>query len=165
MRGNLKFILIALFVVFSSFSVHKYYSSITKVEIDENEKLLKIHTQLFVDDFEEVLKERYNMSSLVFSDLSQKEKETIESYIAKKIQIKVNRSLVELSYLGCEIEDELLYIYLESEITDIVKRIDVKNTLLQDVFTEQHNTVDVNYKNKVKSLHLHAEAPNGTLFF
>ena len=165
MKGNLKFIFIGLFVILSSFVSHKYYNSITKIEIDDNEKLLKIHTQLFVDDFEQLLKERYNMSSLVFSNLSEKEKEIVKNYVTKKMQIKINRSPVELMYLGCEVEGELLYIYLESETSEVVKRIDVENKLLQDLFTEQHNTVDVSYKNKVKSLYLHAEAPSGTLFF
>jgi len=165
MKGNLKFIFIGLFVILSSFVSHKYYNSITKIEINEGEKLLKIHTQLFVDDFEQLLKERYNMSSLVFSNLSEKEKEIVKNYVTKKMQIKINRSPVELMYLGCEVEGELLYIYLESETSEVVKRIDVENKLLQDLFTEQHNTVDVSYKNKVKSLHLHAEAPSGTLFF
>ena len=84
MKGNLKFIFIGLFVILSSFVSHKYYNSITKIEINEGEKLLKIHTQLFVDDFEQLLKERYNMSSLVFSNLSEKEKETIKNYVTKK---------------------------------------------------------------------------------
>lgn len=165
MKGFFRFILIIVCLLGSSFAAHKYYTSITKIEIDETAQLFKIHTQLFVDDFEKVMHERYGVSSLIFSSLSEKEKQLMATYITKKLSLKVNRSPVELSYLGCELEGELLYVYLEGKCLESVKRLDVENTLLQDVFSEQQNKIDINYKNKVKSLYLHTEAPRGAVFF
>ena len=163
MKKIFSFVLIVLAFVFNSFSDHKYYSSITKIEIDENAQLLKIHTQLFVEDFEELMKERYNITTLDFLDSNQKN--VITSYLTKKLQIKVNRAPLDLSYLGFEIEGELLYFYLEAKTQEEVKRLDVENSLLQDLFSEQQNSIDVSYKNKVKSLHLHSEVPRGTIFY
>lgn len=165
MKGFFQFILIMFCLAISSFSAHKYYASITKIEIDDSAQLLKIHSQLFADDFERVMHDRYGISSLVFSSLSDKEKQTIATYVTQKLAIKVNRSPLELSYLGCELEGELLYVYIEGKFEEPVKRLDIENTLLQDVFSEQQNKVDISYKNEVKSLHLHAEAPKGAVFF
>ncbi len=165
MKGFFQYFLIMICIVASSFSAHKYYASITKIEIDDTTQLLKIHSQLFAEDFERVMQDRYGISSLIFSSLSEKEKQIIATYVTKKIAIKVNRSPLELTYLGCELEGELLYVYVEGKYKEKVKRLDVENTMLQDVFSEQQNKVDISYKNKIKSLHLHAEAPKGAVFF
>ena len=165
MKGFFRFVLILVCLVDSSFSAHKYYTSITKIEIDDSTNLLKIHSQLFAEDFEKLMHDRYEISHLNFTSLSENEKQIMADYITKKIAIKVNRSPVELTFLGSELEGELLYVYLEGKYSENVKRLDVENTLLQDVFSEQQNKIDINYKNKVKSLHLHTEAPKGAVFF
>lgn len=165
MKSIFNFILISILVLVSSFTAHKYYASITKIEIDETAQLIKIHSQLFADDFEKVIHTRYGISSLIFSNLSESEKQIISNYVTKKIALKVNRTPLELNYLGCELEGELLYVYVEAKYDKQVKRLDVENSLLQDVFSMQQNKVDINYKNKVKSLHLNAETPRGAVFF
>ncbi len=165
MKSIFKIILITFTLSLASFTLHKYYSSITKIEVDNKDKLLKIHTQLFIDDFENVMQKRYDLTDIDFSNVSEKEQGKIKTYLTKKLQIQVNRSPLELSYLGLEQEGELLYVYLESKLEQTVKRIDVENSLLQDFFSEQHNIVDVKNNKQVKSLHLHAENPRGTIFF
>lgn len=165
MKRIFNFVLILVLLVSSSFSAHKYYTSITKIEIDETAQLIKIHSQLFADDFEKVMNTRYNISSLDFSNLNENHKQIIGDYILKKMKLKANRVPLELHYLGCELEGELLYIYVEAKYNESIKRLDVENALLQDVFSEQQNKVDISYKNKVKSLHLHAEIPRGAVFF
>ena len=149
----------------TSFSAHKYYFSITKVEVDESSKLLKIYSQVFMDDFEKLLKKRYQISIKDFSALSDKEKEIIEKYVTTKLKLTVNRAPVPLKLLGCDPKNELLYIFVEGNFKDEVRRLKIENTLLQDIFAEQQNKVDVTYKNKVKSLNLHSEATSGVLFY
>ncbi|WP_010521917.1 DUF6702 family protein [Aquimarina agarivorans] len=148
-----------------SFSVHKYYASITKIEISQNEGLVKIYTQVFVDDFEKVLQQRYQLNVSDFENLKQVEKETIGDYVTKKIKIKANRTPLKLRYLGGELKNELFYIFLEADITAKIKRFDVENKMLQDVFSEQQNTIDVTNNKSIKSLHLHAEKPTGTIYY
>ena len=165
MKVIFNFILILFLLGTTSFVAHKYYVSITKIEIDETEGLIKIQTELFADDFEKVMNARYEISSLSFSNLNEREKEKISNYITKKMILKVNNSVLGLDYLGSELKGELLYVYLEGKYDQEVKRVDVENALLQGMFLKQQNKVDINYKNKVKSLHLHAEAPKGVVFF
>ncbi len=148
-----------------SFSAHKYYASITKIEISEQEQLIKVYTQVFVDDFEDVLEERYQLNAVDFENLSGEEEKHIATYVAKKIQLKVNRQPLKLKFLGCEAKNELLYIFVEAPIKEIVKRFDVENTMLQDLFSEQQNTIDITNNSKTKSLHLYAENPSGTIYY
>ncbi len=148
-----------------SFSAHKYYASITKIEINEQEQLVKVYTQVFVDDFEDVLEERYKLSAIDFENLSDEEEKYIAAYVTKKIQLKVNRQPMELKFLGCEAKNELLYIFVEAPVKETVKRFDVENTMLQDLFSEQQNTIDITNNKITKSLHLYAENPSGTIYY
>ncbi|WP_010181330.1 DUF6702 family protein [Aquimarina agarilytica] len=151
--------------VFLSFSAHKYYASITKIEISQQEQLIKVYTQVFVDDFEDVLEARYQLSSIDFENLNKIEEEFIKDYVTKKIQLKVNRQPLELRFLGCEAKNELLYLFVEASIKEKVKRFDVENRMLQDLFSEQQNTIDITNNNRKKSMHLHAENPSGTVYY
>ena len=160
-----KIFLIVGVVLLTSFSAHKYYFSITKIEVEESSKHLKIYTQVFIDDFEKLLKKRYQLSVKDFSALSEKEKNTIEKYVTTKLKLAVNRAPVKLKFLGCDPKNELLYIFVEGYFKDEVKRLKIENTILQDVFEQQQNKVDVTYKKQVKSVNLNAENTSGLIFY
>ena len=160
-----KILILTGVLLITSFSTHKYYFSITKIEVDESSKLLKIYSQVFMDDFEKLLQKRYQMSVKDFSALSEKEKKIIEKYVTTKLKLSVNRAPINLKLLGCDSKNELLYIFVEGNYKEEVKRLKIENTMLQDVFTEQQNKVDITYKNKVKSLNLNSEITSGVLFY
>ena len=39
---------------------HEYYVSVTKVEYAQEQKALQIIAQIFIDDFEELIRKRYD---------------------------------------------------------------------------------------------------------
>ncbi len=158
-------IALMLVLVSSSFTMHKYYSSITKIQVDTSEKLLKMHTAIFADDFEKVLSERYQLEVKDFSEISEKQKQTIATYLTRKIKIATNRAPLEITFLGCEVENQLVYLYYEAPYGEKVQRLDIENTLLMDVFSSQHNTVDVTLDTTVKSVHLTHQNSKKTIFF
>jgi len=149
----------------SSFSVHKYYTSITKIEVDQKEQLLKMYTHVFVDDFEKLLQERYQLEIADFSKVSNTQKKQIENYLNKKIKLAVNRKPLTIKFLGCQLENQLLYLYYEASLSQKVERLDIENTLLMDLFVDQQNTVDVTFDTEVKSVHLTQQNIKKTIFF
>ncbi len=149
----------------SSFTLHKYYVSISKIEIDSEAGLLKMYTKVFVDDFEKLLKERYDVEIVNFKEITNTEKQYIESYLTRKVKLAINRDPVSINFLGCELENQELYLYYEAPLETVVKRLDIENTLLMDLYTRQQNTVDVTFLNKVKSIHLTLQNNKKTLFF
>jgi len=55
------FVFIIAFLLFTSSSVnHEYYVSVTKIEYVKKEKSLQIISQIFIDDFEKLIHERYD---------------------------------------------------------------------------------------------------------
>jgi|GEM_PF-3795967 len=169
---NKQFKLISRTIVFfaivlsiSSFSLHKYYTSITKVEVDSEAQLLKMYTHVFVNDFEKLLKERYAMEIADFSEISIDQKNQIEEYLVSKIKLAVNRAPIKIEFLGCELENQLLYLYYQAPFFEKVQRLDIQNTLLMDLFVNQQNAVNVTFESEVKSVHLTQQNSQKTIFF
>jgi len=158
-------VLLSVMIVATSFSAHKYFSSITKVEVDTSSQLLKIYTSVFIDDFERLLQERYQLQVDDFSRLSTTQKNTIVNYLKAKVAFKANRKPLSLNFLGCQVENQLLYLYYEVPFQEKIQRLDIKNELLMDLYTDQHNTVDVTFDNALKSVHLTIQNKNKTIFF
>lgn len=148
-----KLLLVLLIPVFSSFCMHKYYLSVTDLKYNEEEKSIQMITRLFYDDLEEVLQERYDETILVDKTADQ---DKLDRYIARyfkaKLEIKVNGTLQEINYLGKEYEDDYIVCYLEVIDIESINELEIKSTLLMDLFTEQKNMVHTDILGKKKSL-------------
>lgn len=150
---KIKIFLLFLGLTLSSFTaVHKFYVSVTEIEYNEKAESLQIISRVFIDDFENLLKKRYDQN------IQLGEKETvgvdshIKKYIEQKLQIEVNSRPVNMSYLGKEYENDMVILYLEVINVYDFKTIKVKNTVLMDLYEEQKNLIHVEFKKKIKSL-------------
>jgi len=160
-----------LFLVISlplilSFTAHKFYVSITKIEYSQEEKSLQIITKLFIDDIEDVLQERYSPSiSLDPEKETSEDANFLKEYILQKLKIKVNGTPVKLIYLGHEYENDVVKSYIEVENISELKTIEVENKMLIDLFEEQQNIIHIKRFKKRKSLILDIDNPKGLLKF
>ena len=144
--------LISLFLC-TSFTVHKYYLSVTDLEYNEEAASLQMITRLFYDDLEDALRERYDETIIVDATSDQDVLDTyIKKYLKKKLTIKVNGELRELTYLGKEYEDDYVVCYIEITEVSSIQTVEIENTLLMDAFSEQKNMVHTNILGKKKSL-------------
>jgi Domain of unknown function (DUF6702) len=155
-----------LIPLFAFTTVHKFYVSVTQVEYVKEKQSVQIIARVFIDDFEELLRKRYDEN--ITLNVS-KDESAIDTYIKKylfaKIQIEINGDFKKLKFLGKEYEDDIMYCYLE--ITDI-ERIDsfkITNQLLFDVFEEQQNIVKTKINSKSKSFMLTPNNDSGVLNF
>lgn len=164
---NFTTILITFFSFFisSKNTDHKYYSSITEIELDTDEKLAKIHIQLFGDDVFKLFEDRFSESPSDFNHLNKREQQIFQKYLIQKFKLSTNRNPVDLTYLGIEEKNNLLHIYLEGSIQRKPMRIEISNRILQDVFSEQTNIIHIYYKNLTKSVHLTNAKNNAIVFF
>lgn len=139
--------------VFMSFTVHKYYLSVTDITYNEEEASLQIITRIFYDDLEDVLRERYDEKIVVDATADQKELDTyIKKYLTRKMKIIINGEQEALTYLGKEYEDDYVVCYIEVTEVPSIQTIEIVNTLLMDAFSEQKNMVHTNILGKKKSL-------------
>ncbi|NAS14122.1 DUF6702 family protein [Poritiphilus flavus] len=164
--GFLKKSLLLLVIPLLAFSAHKFYVSVTNVNYSEKEDALQITTRIFVDDFEQVIEERYGVKmNLATADEDELAEQYIEKYLRAKFAIEINGENRAYTYLGKQYDDDVMICYLELPKLefDKVKSIQIQNEVLTDLFDEQQNIVHFKINGIKKSFVLIRENNKGML--
>ena len=152
MKFRLLFFLL-IFPLLSFNDFHKFYVSVTEIEHNEKNQSLQVISRVFTDDFEKVLKTRFDPGIRLG-----KEVETpginsqIEKYLSQRFAVEVDGKPLQVKFIGKEYENDMILFYIEIPNVKEIKKIKVKNTLLLDMFEEQKNLIHVEFKGKTKSL-------------
>ncbi len=125
-------------------NTHPIHVSTTNISFNKQDNKLEIICTIFTDDFEAALVKQYNKKT----DLNKTEMHSamdvlVKNYIASHLQIKVSPSALPLNYLGFEINKEATDVYFESDEIAPVKKIDVDDSLLHNLFDDQINIVHI----------------------
>lgn len=154
------------FMLFSFTAVHKYYVSVTQIDYVKEEKSVQITTRIFVDDFERLLRERYDENITLATGEDEKTIDNhIEKYLLQKIEISINSQKQTLTFLGKQYEDDIVNCYLEIENISEIKSFEVTNKVLYGIFSEQENIIRTNINDKPKTFILIPEKDKGLLNF
>lgn len=129
--------------------MHDYYVCVTKIEHSEKNQSLQITNQIFIDDFEQLLRKRYDESIVLGKDENTEQIEAyMKRYIEDKLKITVNNQVMDFNFLGKTYKDDMVISYLEIENINTIKSIKVQNTLLFDIFSTQQNIVRLKMNTK-----------------
>ncbi len=129
---------------------HPFHLGLVEVHIDRTH--LEIAIRVFTDDLEWALGKQFKKTV----DLTLGDSSTnfwlLSSTLRKEIQISADSRSIELNYVGCEREDDSIWLYMEHELgtTDMFEWTFV-NTLLTQDFPEQRYVVSVNHKGRKKT--------------
>lgn len=145
-------IILVSFALFSFNAVHKHYLSLTQLNYVEETKSLQVTTDLFVEDLEMVLRQRYSDDIRLDEGKTESASENgIKNYLNDKLVIWVNGDKIDLNFLGYEYKQDKIVCYLEAENVPKISTFDVSNEVLLDVFPEQQNVVKLKIKELEKS--------------
>ncbi|WP_400076915.1 DUF6702 family protein [Winogradskyella sp. R77965] len=145
---------------------HEYYVSVTEVKYVEEQQSLQIISQVFINDFEKLLQERYDENIKLAPDNDSKLIEKyMQRYLADKLKIKVNDGDLKFKFIGKEYKDDITYCYLEIENVSEIKSLEVTNKILFDILPEQQNIVRLKLLNKNKSFLLQPDNDKCVLNF
>lgn len=164
---SIKYLALLGIFFFCSFSaVHKYYVSITQIEYVKEKKSVQIISRIFIDDFEKLLRKRYDEN--ITLDNGQDEK-LIDSYIKKylltKIEISINGKEMIPKFIGKKYDDGIMHCYLELENVESISTFQIQNKVLFDMFDDQKNVIRTNINGKNKTVVLNAQNDKGLLNF
>lgn len=152
MSRNILFLL-AVFSLCSFTVVHKFYVSVTEIEHNVEAQSLQVISRVFTDDFENVLKARYDSSLRLGHDIETAGAEAlIKKYLDQKMKIAVDGKEVSLDYLGKEYDNDMIIFYIEVAGIKNIDQIRVENSVLMDLFEEQKNLIHVQVRGKTKSM-------------
>ena len=161
-----KAFLLFLIVPLLSFSTHKYYLSLTQIEYKSEARSLQIIINVFMDDIEIALNEKYQINLQLTSKEELKNNNIyFHTYLKEKLHLKINDVSREFNYLGKEYDGDLVYFYLEIENINDINTLEVVNTLLISNFPKQENLLKTKIHNKHQSLLLTAKKTIGLLKF
>jgi len=164
---SFKLLLFTILIPLVAFtSAHKFYVSVTQVEYVKEKQSLQLITRIFIDDLEDLLRQRYDDKITLSPKNSE---QTIDTYIVKylksKIEININNAPVSFTFIGKEYEDDIVYCYMEVSDVASISSFEITNKILFDVFDEQQNIVRTNINSKNKSFMLTSNNETGVLNF
>lgn len=163
----MKKIFILLFILpLFSFSVHKYYISLTEIEYKEKTQSVQMIMNVFIDDIENAINKDYKVDlQLTTKDELKKVDELFFNYLQKHFKVKINDTNVTYRFIGKEYEGDIVYFYLEIENITNIKTIEIQNDVLVNHFPEQQNLIKTAIKKERKSLFLDKKNDKGLLKF
>ena len=143
--------LILLILLPFTMQAHKYYTSVTQLDFNPTEKCFQVTMNVFVDDLEAVLTQENKQVIKWKSD--QAELNTLLlTYLKSHFKVQLNqKSATEFRLIGTREQKDLLIIYFEIPVDKAVKKIEITDTFLMDMFPIQSNVVNLNYKNQKHS--------------
>ena len=127
---------------------------------------MQIITRIFIDDFEKLLKERYNDKIVLDTGSDEAQINSyIRKYLLSRLKININGKESVIKFIGKEYDDDIVRFYLE--ITDIatLKTIAIYNSCLIRDFEDQQNIIKINVNKKHKTLYLNKKTYKNLLNF
>jgi hypothetical protein len=135
-------------LIFNAFwlSAHPVHVSLCNVEIEKQE--ITIAIKLFSDDFQLALYHNYGKEIPIKDLILQDHKELVDHYVNKALQIVLNKKdSIRFSYSKAEMNEEAIWLYYTEELEN-VKKLEISNSLLLDIYLDQTNLVIINYRGK-----------------
>ena len=135
--------------------LHPFHVSVVEINHNETDKTLEISCKIFTDDFEKVLAQNYKTKVDLINPPDRKAMDSVvKKYIFSHISIVVDGKPGTLSYLGFEKENEAVYCFVEVDNIPSVKKVELTDKLMHDMFTDQVNIIHVIVKGERKSTKL-----------
>ncbi|MEQ9402200.1 MAG: hypothetical protein RIM99_01335 [Cyclobacteriaceae bacterium] len=137
--------------------IHPFHVSVTEIKYKEDKKAIQISTRIFLDDLEEALKVYTANDTL---DITAKENwdivnEALSKYIPENLKLYTEKEQLKAVYIGAEIEDDVMWTYVEIEKVKKLKTIKVWNSLLTEKFSDQENIIHFRAFGEVQSARLY----------
>jgi len=145
-------------------TIHPFFVSMTDINYNTKENELEISVRIFTDDLENTLRKYHseNIDVLHPADIRQMNG-FVNDYIEKHLQLQVNGSPVQMSFLGYEEQSESIWSYFEVKNINDVQKLNITNSLLHDYNTNQVNMIHAKANDKEYSTKL--DYPNTSASF
>ena len=130
---------------------HKFYTSVTQMEYNDNEKCFQITMNVFLDDLEIALTQA-NHQQVKWSNDQPLLNQKLLQYLTNHFVVSINQQKInQLKLIGTQEQKDLLTIYFEIPLNKKATEFAIENTFFLDLFPAQTNMVNLAYLNKKHS--------------
>lgn len=126
--------------------------------------MIQITTRIFIDDLNEALEKKYKQKVYIATEKeSQQDVDLMKKYFAEKFQIKVNGKLKLMNFVSKEVEENVVICYLSIKEISKIKTLEVENSIITEVHSDQQNIIQAKFNGEKLSLLLTSENTKGML--
>ncbi|MFD2245960.1 DUF6702 family protein [Pontibacter ruber] len=132
-------------------SAHDYHTSITDVSYNPRTKSLEVAVKVFTDDLEDALSRR-NKRKITYSKSGEVQR-FLADYLQSSLTFEVAQGKpLKHTFVGAEEDADVIWAYVEVPLqATALSQLYVRNAVLTELFSDQMNIVNINYKGKVNS--------------
>ncbi len=135
---------------------HPFHISVAEIEFDEEAKAIEIAQKVFLDDIGEVILNPEGLPyNLTLAPDDSSAINAIERYFLDHLSIEVNDKPGSINFLGIEVEDDVLWCFMEITKVKKLRKITIESTILTSHFDDQTNIIHIKAFGETKSLRLH----------
>lgn len=152
---KLKIYMLAFLLLFVGITAqaHDYHASITDVKYNPKSQTLEVALRVFTDDLENALSLR-NKSKIAYNSQSDKVNQYLAEYLNATVSFQLEKGKpLKQRFVGSEEETDVVWIYFEVPVQIAsISQLYVKNAVFTELFNDQMNVVNINYKGKISSV-------------
>lgn len=143
------------FLLFLLVGVHDYHVSTTHIHYNPETSQLEISTKLFYDDLQRAIdpaKEKCILDSMNSSCNT-----LLSTYLADHLHMQAEKEVIEIAFLGYEIEEEAVWVYLQAPVDSNFTELQVSFTALNELFEDQTHMIYLDKGRFEESMILHKD--------
>ena len=145
---------------------HQFYVSMCKVAFLPEQHQLDISIRIFTSDLEAAVKNRSGRDMHLNSSTELSASDSlIDAYLRAHFLLKINDHETALLFLEKKIDGDATECHLRVENVDLVKKINIRNDILTELFDAQTNVVRVQVNGVKKFYNLTKQIPSETIDF
>lgn len=130
---------------------HRQKQALTTIEWNARTNILEITHDLHAHDAELVLAKLGLITSPDLTGL--RARASLALYVRKHFQLStLDGQALDLTILGAETDATYAHVYMEAELAEPPSGLFISNTMLQDVFVDQVNQVNISLSGTVRSV-------------
>lgn len=133
------FLLIFIATVAASAAAHRYFFSITNINVNNEQNTMEVIHQITAHDLDNAIAEK---EQIRFSTEHPSYDKFVQQYIEQHFTLNFKGKPLELNWLGLEITRGNIYIYQESSFEHSIEGLEIINNILIDSYQKQVNTVN-----------------------
>ena len=143
--------------------VHPYHVGSVEFNYNSKSKTFEITGKFFLDDLENALKEKYG-TAVHFNDAKYRTQinDFLKTYFEEYLKLKADNKFLKVNLIGFDEDRESVNIFLESEVVNQPKKIEVAVSVLYNLYDDQMNIIHLIVNGKRQSDKL--DYPNRYLY-
>ena len=165
-RLRLIFIGSCLVALFGQLFAHEFYVSVSSVKFLPEEKRLQIKIRTFTNDLEDAIVNRgHERPDLDKNSEHDKIVELISDYVRTHFALNIDGEVAEIEFLERYYDADVTWSILQVSGVAAVKKVQVENKILMEMFDAQTNIVRFDVNDEKKFLNLTKKLPRDVVVF